>query len=328
MRNNLKKKSLVTGVAGFIGSHLAEEAIKAGHTVFGIDSLTDYYPPYIKRLNLERLFSSEGFSFVEADIVGGDLPRVLKNVDFVFHLAAQPGVRASFGSEFEKYLRRNVLATQVLLEECRNFEIKKFIFASSSSVYGNVDVDLISEDTPTRPFSPYGVTKLAAEHLCNVYHKNYDVPVVILRYFTVYGPRQRPDMAFSIFMNSIIDGTKVSVFGDGNQTRDFTYVDDVIRASLFAAEKCPNGETINIARGSEVSINDVIALIEGITGKRAIVAFTEKMKGDVRRTGGDVAKARKILRYSPSTSLEEGLRKQVEWTYWFKKMTSSRSTRD
>jgi UDP-glucose 4-epimerase len=306
-------KCLVTGVAGFIGSHLAERLIKEGHQVVGIDCFTDYYPREIKERNIEKLRSSEGFTFIEANLLDVNLPEMLRGLDYIFHQAAQAGVRASWGTNFEVYTLNNVLTTQKLLEAAKEAPIKLFVYASSSSVYGDAETFPTPETANPKPISPYGVTKLAGEHLCYLYWKNFGVPFISLRYFTVYGPRQRPDMAFHRFIKAMLKGKEIIVYGDGKQTRDFTYIDDAVEANLLAMRSEAIGEVFNIDGGSRITINEAIRLLEGIMGKRARVRYVERQKGDVRHTAADITKAKKMLGYEPKVRIEEGLRREVEW---------------
>ena len=282
-------KALVTGCAGFIGSHLTERLLREGYEVIGIDCFTDYYPREIKEANLSNVLKSKKFKLIEEDILEMNK---FPEVDYVFHEAAQAGVRASWGKSFETYMRNNVQATQKLLEFYKDLDIKKFVYASSSSVYGDAELPM-REDSLLKPVSPYGVTKLAGENLCYLYWKNYNVPTVSLRYFTVYGPRQRPDMAIHKFVKAIFNGDEITVFGDGTQTRDFTFVDDVVEATILAAESNSVGEVFNIGGGSRVSVNDLIEMMEDIIGKKAKVKYIEKQKGDVRDTLADVSKRRR-----------------------------------
>ena len=302
-------KALVTGCAGFIGSHLVDKVLSSGYKVIGIDCLTDYYSRAIKEGNIAVALEHKDFEFIEEDILEIDR---FPSVDCVFHLAAQAGVRASWGSSFEIYTRNNIEATQKLLEFYKSRKIKKFVFASSSSVYGDAKLPM-KEDSILKPVSPYGVTKLAGENLCYLYWKNYNIPTVSLRYFTVYGPRQRPDMAIHKFVRAILDGEEIVVYGDGEQTRDFTYVGDVIEANLLAANSDLVGETFNIGGGSRISVNDLIKLIEKITGKTAKIEYMEKQKGDAKDTLADITKTTKLLKWAPKTKIEEGLRRQMKW---------------
>lgn len=309
-------RCLVTGVAGFIGSHLAERLLMDGHEVCGIDAFIDYYPRNIKEGNVEKARAWQKFTFIAEDILNIDLVPLLDGVDWVFHQAAQAGVRASWGSEFARYTDCNVLATQKLLEAARrSSSLRSFVYASSSSVYGDVSAaDLpVSEEVTPRPISPYGVTKLAAEHLCMLYQRNFAVPAVALRYFTVYGPRQRPDMAFHRFCRAIIEREPLRVYGDGQQTRDFTYITDVVEANLrAAASDAAIGKIINIAGGTRVTINQVIQLLREISGARAALRYDRRQHGDVQDTCADTRRAQQLLGYCPRVALSEGLAAEFE----------------
>ncbi|MFQ6059227.1 MAG: NAD-dependent epimerase/dehydratase family protein [Anaerolineae bacterium] len=309
----MPSRCLVTGVAGFIGSHLAERLIAEGHRVVGVDCFTDYYPRPIKERNLAHLRESPKFRFVEADLCTADLAPLLDGVDYLFHQAAQAGVRASWGASFAVYTQNNVLATQKLLEAARGSLIQKFIYASSSSVYGDTPDLPMREDSRPHPISPYGVTKLAGEHLCGLYHVNFGLPVLSLRYFTVYGPRQRPDMAFHKFIRAILSDQPITVYGDGEQTRDFTFISDAVEANILAMAYPGEGEVFNIGGGSQVTVNRVIKLLEEITGRKAIVEYQAAQPGDVRHTLADTSAARERLGFVPRVDLEEGLRAQVAW---------------
>ena len=303
-------RCLVTGVAGFVGSHLAERLLEDGHEVCGIDAFIDYYPRRVKEGNLEKLHSWESFTFVEGDLLDVDLTPLVGEVDWIFHLAAQAGVRASWGKEFSRYVDCNILATQRLLEEVYYVGkgVKRFVYASSSSVYGNTTVLPVTEAVIPKPVSPYGVTKLAAEHLCSLYHSNFGVPTVSLRYFTVYGPGQRPDMAFHRFCKAAIEREPLAIYGDGWQTRDFTYVADVVEANMLAATAdAATGQVMNIAGGSRVSVRDVVQLLEDIHGSPIAVTFGEKQYGDVQDTFADTRLAKQVLGYQPCVPLREGL---------------------
>lgn len=306
-------KILVTGVAGFIGSHLAERLIKEGHKVVGVDCFTDYYPRAIKESNIKKLRSDSSFDFHDADILEINLDTVLQNIDVVYHEAAQAGVRASWGASFKIYTENNVRATQRLLEAAKTARLKKFIYASSSSVYGDAESYPTHEEMKPMPISPYGVTKLAAEHLCYLYYKNFGIPTVSLRYFTVYGPRQRPDMAFHKFIKAILNDEEIPVFGDGNQTRDFTYIDDIIDANISAMNAEATGEVFNIGGGSRITVNDTIAIIERVCEKNAKKKYIEKQKGDVIHTAADISKAEKFLDYAPKYDIEKGIANEVAW---------------
>ena len=303
---------LVTGVAGFIGSHLARALINRGDHVTGVDMFTDYYEKNLKETNIEDLYSLSSFTLLKRDVAELTTEE-LSEIDLVFHQAAQAGVRKSWGRQFDAYTHHNILATQKLLETCRNVNIKKFIYASSSSVYGEIEKLPVTENTCPKPVSPYGVSKLAGEHLVDLYYYNYKVPTVSLRYFTVYGPGQRPDMAFRIFINSIFEGRPLQIYGDGNQTRDVTYIDDVVAANLMAVDsEDVEGRVFNIGGGSQVSINEVIAMLERITGFDAQVDYYPPQKGDPYQTFADVSLARQYLGFSPQVQLEEGLKQQIK----------------
>ena len=302
-------KTLVTGCAGFIGSHLVDKLLEQGYKVIGIDCFTDYYPREIKEANISTALRNNNFEFIEEDILAMDK---FPEVDYIFHLAAQAGVRASWGKSFEIYTKNNIEATQKLLEFYKSKKIKKFVYASSSSVYGDAELPM-REDSLLKPVSPYGVTKLAGEYLCYLYWKNYRVPTVSLRYFTVYGPRQRPDMATHKFVRAILRGDEITVFGDGMQTRDFTFIDDVVEANILAAENDLVGEVFNIGGGSRISVNDLIKIMEDVLGKKATIKNIEKQKGDVGDTLADVIKAKKELGWKPKVKIKEGLKRFVDW---------------
>jgi UDP-glucose 4-epimerase len=283
--------------------------LKESYEVNGIDCFADYYSREIKEKNIENALKNENFTCIEEDITQ---MKKFPDVDYVFHEAAQAGVRKSWGKYFEIYTRNNVLATQKLLEYYKNKQIKKFVFAASSSVYGNAELPM-KEDSLLKPVSPYGVTKLAAENLCYLYWKNYGLPTISLRYFTVYGPRQRPDMAIYKFVKAILKGNEIVVFGDGTQTRDFTFVEDAVKANILAADNNSVGEIFNIGGGSRISVDDLIKMMEKITGKTAEIKYIERQKGDVRDTWADVSKAKKELGWMPKVKIEEGLRRQIKW---------------
>jgi nucleoside-diphosphate-sugar epimerase len=306
-------RCLVTGVAGFIGSHLAERLLADGHEVVGIDAFIDYYPRSMKERYIERIRSYKSFTFIEGNLLDLSLIPLLEGVDYIFHQAAQAGVRASWGRSFSIYTDCNILATQRLLDTLvvTGQQIKRFVYASSSSVYGNTRVLPVSETTNPQPISPYGVTKLAGEHLCQLYYHNFGIPTVALRYFTVYGPRQRPDMAFHRFCKAIIDHKPIHVFDDGTQTRDFTYIDDIIEANIRAATFETQGTVMNIAGGSRVTVREVISLLEEISCTKIQVLFEEKQHGDVRDTFADISNAQRLIDYRPLTSLREGLPQEL-----------------
>jgi len=306
-------RCVVTGVAGFIGSHLAERLLKDGHEVCGVDSFTDYYARQIKERNIEQLRASDNFTFIEADLLWMPLPQLLDGVDWIFHQAAQAGVRASWGSEFSHYVDWNVLVTQRLLEVAlQSKTLKRFVYASSSSVYGDIDTFPVTETAMTRPYSPYGVTKLAAEHLCSLYHHNFGLPTVSLRYFTVYGPRQRPDMAFHRFCKAALEQKPIRVFGDGQQTRDFTYISDIVEANILAARvDAAVGQVFNIAGGSRVTLHDVIELLRKVSNTQLIVQSDDRQHGDVRHTYANISHAESLLGYRPRVPLQVGLAREL-----------------
>ena len=304
---------LITGAAGFIGSHLAEKLTELDHYVIGVDCFTDYYPKKIKEQNLSKLLKGKSFVFREKDLFTADLEEILSGVDIIFHEAAQAGVRASWGANFEIYTRNNIQVTQRLLEAAKEKPIKKIVFASSSSVYGDCKDLPMREDSRLSPISPYGVTKLATEHLCQLYSKNYRVPIIILRYFTVYGPRQRPDMAFHKFIRAILEGKEIPVYGDGKQTRDFTYISDAVEANLSAMDADSRGEVFNIGGGSQIALIECIRILEDLLGKKAKLKFLEIQRGDMRDTAADISKARKMLGFEPKYDLKAGLEKTFLW---------------
>ena len=306
-------KAVVTGAAGFIGSHLTESLLADGHDVIGVDAFVDYYPREVKERNLARALDHRSFRLVEASLQEMDLEPVLDGASEVFHLAAQAGVRASWGQDFAVYTDNNVLATQRLLETAVAARVPRVVYASSSSVYGDAAALPLQEDTACRPVSPYGVTKLAAEHLVNLYHSNMGVPVVSLRYFTVYGPRQRPDMAFHRFLKAAREGSPIRLFGDGRQTRDFTYVDDIVAATRAAADSGRPGGVYNVGGGERVAMTDVIARIERVTGRRLAVEREGAQKGDMRDTLADTSAAGRDLGFHSTVTLDDGLAREWDW---------------
>lgn len=304
--------ALVTGAAGFIGSNLAADLLDRGIEVRGIDCFTDYYARSFKQANLEPLVTRSGFQLLEKDLLAVDQAALLDGVDAVFHLAAQAGVRASWGEEFRIYTDNNILATQRLLEACRTSPVERFVYASSSSVYGDTDDLPMREKAKVNPVSPYGVSKWAGEQLCRLYHRNFDVPTVALRYFTVYGPGQRPDMAFHRLLNCIDEGSVFRMFGDGLQSRDFTYVGD-ISAGTVAALKGRPGRVYNIGGGHREKLINVIRLMERMIGREADIDQLPVADGDVRHTSADMSLAAEELNFRPRTGLEEGLSAQLDW---------------
>jgi UDP-glucuronate 4-epimerase len=307
-------RALVTGCAGFIGSHLAESLLDDGVQVLGLDCFNSNYPRADKLENLRRAREYHAFEFVPIDLARGELRELVAGCDVIFHLAGEPGVRASWGQTFHSYLTNNVLATQQLLEAASAWPDRRFVYASSSSVYGQAERLPTPESATPQPFSPYGVTKLGAEQLCTLYHGNHGVQTVSLRYFSVYGPRQRPDMAFHRFCRGALLRLPITVFGDGAQTRDFTYVEDVIAATRAAAV-VPEiaGRVYNIGGGSRVSLGDTLLLLEELVDHSLQVEYVGGERGDVRDTGADTTRARADLGYMPRTPLREGLRAELEW---------------
>ena len=306
-------RSIITGVAGFIGSHLAEKLLELGHEVVGVDKFLDNYARDFKDSNLSQFVNHPSFKFINDDLVNIDLRQLLIQTDYVFHLAAQPGVRSSWGDEFSHYSHNNILATQVLLEACKQVKVRKFVYASSSSVYGDTDDLPMRESGGTRPVSPYGVSKLAAEHLCYLYWKAVGMPTVSLRFFTVYGPRQRPDMIFHILMRRLLLGDEIPLYDDGEQSRDFTYCKDIVYGLTAAAFYPGSGEVFNLGGGGEITLLKAIEMVEKISGRKAKLKRFDRQKGDVRRTRASLDLANKKLGYKPSILLEEGLARQWEW---------------
>jgi len=304
-------KALVTGAAGFVGSHLSELLLDAGETVRGVDCYTPYYARERKEQNLERVLDDPRFESVTADLSDAPLEALLDGIDVVFHLAGQPGVRPSWGSEFGTYVRCNIDVTQRLLEACRTSSVAKLVYASSSSVYGDAETLPTREDALPKPVSPYGVTKLAGEHLCELYRSVHGLPTVSLRLFSVYGPRQRPDMAFARLVRAAIRGETFTLFGDGNQTRDFTYVGDAVRG-LESASRSQWCGVANIGGGARTSMNEVIGIVESLAGPIHIERLPAQ-DGDARHTAADTSVARAAFGYAPSTSLVDGLAAMVAW---------------
>jgi nucleoside-diphosphate-sugar epimerase len=301
--------ALVTGAAGFIGSHLCEALLDHDAQVVAVDCFTDYYGRPAKEENLAPLHGRPGFTFVEVDLSVAPVAPLLADVDHVFHIAGQPGARTSWGPEFVDYLRHNVAATQRLLEACKGRPLGKLVYSSSSSVYGDAESFPTPESLRPQPVSPYGVTKLAAEHLCETYRKSFGVPVVSLRLFSVYGPRQRPDMAFSRLVRAVLSGEPFEVYGDGRQTRDFTYVADVVRAIRDAANS-PWCGVANIGGGSRTSLNEVLAVAGELCGDLRVIRRPRAV-GDVRDTAADISTAEAAFGYRPRTSLRAGLAAMV-----------------
>ncbi|HWM12045.1 MAG TPA: NAD-dependent epimerase/dehydratase family protein [Solirubrobacteraceae bacterium] len=307
-------RALVTGCAGFIGSHLTESLLADGHEVVGVDCFNDNYEHADKRANLELAHEYEGFSFHALDLAEASLAPLLEGCDVVFHLAAEPGVRASWGTRFDRYTHNNVAATQRLLEASTALPDRRIVYASSSSVYGDAASLPTPEDATPAPLSPYGVTKLAAEQLCRLYFSEHRVDAVSLRYFSVYGPRQRPDMAFRRFCHAAVEGRPIELFGDGRQTRDFTFVADIVAATR-AAGKAPGvgGEVYNVGGGSRVSLNRTLEVLAALAGRPLDIRRQDREDGDVLHTGAAIERARDELGFTPGTSLHDGLRAELEW---------------
>ena len=319
-------KCLVTGAAGFVGSHLAERLLRDGHEVVGIDCFVPYYPRWMKEKNLASLLPHPRFRFLEGNLLDVDLPALLgQGIESIFHQAAQAGVRASWGAEFADYTTLNILATQRLLEAVKSYPLRKFVYASSSSVYGDVTTLPMREDALPKPLSPYGVSKLSAEHLCYLYWKNFGVPTIALRYFTVYGPRQRPDMAFHRFLRRLLEDQPISIYGDGQQTRDFTFVDDVVEANLLAGQTALVGAVFNIGGGTTMTLREAIGVCEAVTGRHAKLEIRPVEKGDVRQTLADVSRAKRQLAYQPKVRLAHGL--EAEWR-WLQEVYASGGARE
>ncbi len=305
-------KCLVTGAAGFIGSHLSEALLEGGHEVVAVDAFIPYYPRAIKESNLTNLRRHSAFTFVEADLRKADLRELLDGCEVIFHLAAMAGLMKSW-SDLELYSSCNIIATQRLLEAARDKKTPHFIHVSTSSVYGREATG--PEESPLNPVSPYGITKLAAENLCRAYEANFGLPITILRYFSVYGPRQRPDMAYNILIRALLEDRPFTMYGDGTQTRSNTFVSDCVKGTLLAFEKRDRalGKIFNIGGGETVSLNRVVEILEEITGRRARIERRPPRPGDQKHTAADISRARQELNYQPTTPVVEGLRAQVAW---------------
>jgi UDP-glucose 4-epimerase len=310
-------RCVVTGAAGFVGSSIVDALLQQGHDVVGIDCFIDYYPREAKLRNLSAARDSQKFTFIEGDLLQLNVPQVLEGAEYIFHQAAQAGVRASWGRDFSIYTQNNILATQMLLEAARQPAVReslqKVVYASSSSVYGDAESLPTTETMLPRPLSPYGVSKLAAEHLMVLYQKEFGVPTASLRYFTVYGPRQRPDMGFHRFIKAALCEETIRIFGDGEQSRDFTFISDIVAANLAAARR-PTPELVyNIGGGSRVTVNQVLEMIAGICGKKLQVEYIDRQNGDVKHTGADTSRAQEALNYRPEVELREGIAAEAEW---------------
>lgn len=304
---------VVTGAAGFIGSHLCERLLERGDDVIGVDCFTDYYPRFLKQQNADALSGRDGFRFVEGDLNDLDLRELLDGRTIVYHLAAQAGVRASWGTEFDAYTRHNIHSTQRLLETLKNREDVRFVFASSSSVYGKTKQLPTPEDVILAPNSPYGATKATCEHMCALYAENWGLNYCALRYFTVYGPRQRPDMGFHKFIRAILEDRPLDVFGDGSQSRDCTYVGDIVEGTIQAGDTRTPSRVFNIGGGSRRALMDILDDMQEILGKRAKIRHTSEERGDVPHTHADISRSREEFGYNPQVSVEEGLRHEVLW---------------
>src|SRR3989475_1611959 len=304
---------VVTGAAGFIGSHLCERLLADAHEVIGIDSFSDYYERDSKEQCVEPVRRDGRLTLHELDPVAADRTKPLPRAMVVFHLACQPGVRPSWGGHFDRYVQDNIVATQRLLEALREVAVERLVFASSSSVYGDAEMFPTKETALPRPVSPYGMTKLAAEHLTFVYLRNFGIPATSLRYFTVYGPRQRPDMAFVRFMDALVEGHEIEIYGDGEQTREFTFVSDAVDGTVKAASADVVGQIVNLGGGSRVTINRMLATLEDISRLEARRKFLPAAPGDPRHTGASINVARERLGWEPRVALREGLAKQWQW---------------
>ena len=310
----MTKTAIVTGVAGFIGSNLAERLLKEKYEVIGIDCFTDYYSKKIKLKNLSNFIKNKEFNFIEEDLISVDFDSLFKKDTVLFHEAGQPGVRASWGQQFETYVKDNILVTQRILESAKKMNnLKKIVMASSSSIYGNQEGIMEENSTLPKTISPYGATKLAAENLGYLYYENFGLPVTSLRYFTVYGPKQRPDMAFFKFIMANLSEEKIELFGDGSQKRDFTFISDIVEANIKTLENDVEGEILNVGGGSVRSIKEVLDIISRETGKDNKIIFKNKEKGDVQKTEANVKNIEKKLNFKPKIMLEKGLPLQIEW---------------
>jgi UDP-glucuronate 4-epimerase len=303
---------LVTGCAGFIGSHLTESLLARGDEVVGVDAFTDYYERELKERNLAVAREHTAFSLVTADLAEIELPPLVQDVDGIYHLAAQPGVRASWGFGFDVYVHNNIRATQRLFEAASAAGVR-VAFASSSSVYGDAESYPTREDGRRLPVSPYGITKLTCEELARVYARSFGLGVVALRYFTVYGPRQRPDMAFSRIVRGLVTETPFLVLGSGKQSRDFTYVSDAVAATIAAFERGrTDGGAYNVGGGSETTLLQAISLLEGHAGRKLDARFSDAAAGDVQRTAADTTMLREATGWTPQVRLADGLSSQFD----------------
>ncbi len=304
-------KILVTGGAGFIGSHIIGSLLNERNEVICLDNFDPYYDPQIKKKNIESFLQDENFTFIEGDINDGNLlNNILKDVDYIFHEAAQAGVRISVNDPMKPH-EANATGTLNLLTAALKFDVKKIINASSSSVYGKVEYLPFDESHPTQPVSPYGVSKLMCEHYCRVFDELYGLKTVSLRYFTVYGPRMRPDLAISIFTKAALNNDKITIFGDGEKTRDFTYIDDIVKANLIAMNR--GRGVYNIGGGHRVSVRELAERIVELTESSSLIQYTDSIKGDAEHTWADNKKAKNELNWSPKVSINNGLMRYAEW---------------
>ena len=304
-------KVLVTGAAGFIGSNLAKRLLDEKYDVTGIDRFSDYYDVDLKKTNIASL---DGMKFIEGDLNSIDLKKILPGINVVFHLAAQAGVRGSWGYGFENYINDNVFATQKLLEACKVSSVNRIVFASSSSVYGDIEDFPFKETALLKPSSPYGVTKVSCEDLFRIYARSFGLQSVVLRYFTVYGPRQRPDMAIHKFISGILKNKEITIFGDGEQIRDFTFIDDIVDATFLASKINITGSDIyNIGGGESITVNSLLEILGELTGREIVKEYLDSQNGDVFRTRADLQKSKSILGWAPKVQLKDGLAKQILW---------------
>jgi UDP-glucuronate 4-epimerase len=307
-------QALVTGCAGFIGSHLTESLLSDGYSVVGVDCFNNNYGRRQKLKNLDIAREYDGFEFLPLDLSSGDLDDLIPHDGIVFHLAAEPGVRTSWGDRFASYVRSNIQATHQLLNACSRISISRFVYASSSSIYGDAESLPTHETATPAPVSPYGLTKLAGEHLCHAYEVNHGVSSLSLRFFTVFGPRQRPDMAFHIFCRAVLAKKPIRVYGDGKQSRDFTFVKDIVQA-LRASGTCksPDHKVYNVGGGTQTSLNKAIELIAEYSGQNVEIEYLQRESGDVHHTSADTSRAKCDLGYTPSTDLRSGLQAEFNW---------------
>ena len=312
---DVMSKIIITGGAGFIGSHIAESCAKDGHEVVIIDNLDDYYSPELKKKNIDYVLKSENARFVHGDVTDIDFLRTVinKDVEYVFHEAAQAGVRISVENPF-KPNNINVLGTLNVLQASLEADVERVINASSSSVYGKVEYLPFDEKHPTQPVSPYGVSKLAAEHYCRVFYEVYGLSTVSLRYFTVYGPRMRPDLAISIFTKKMLNNEPITIFSDGNQTRDFTYIKDIVKVNIKLLDtSIADGKVMNIGSGDRITVNELAKKLKEIIGSSPEIKYADVQRGDAKHTLADVSLAKELMGYEPAVNIEEGLKRFVEW---------------